>query len=101
MNRILLTVLCGWLLTAVSLAQSANPLPTNGTAAQPQTSSPQGSQQIPEPSQNQAQPSAQSPSTPESAGPAGTAADGSNHAKRIAPGSVIPVELTKTVDAKK
>ena len=100
MNRILLTVLSGSLFAAVSLAQNSNPLPTNGTAAQPQTSSPQGSQQIPDPSQSQTQPAAQ-PSTPQTAGPAGAAADGSNHAKKIAPGSVIPVQLTKTVDAKK
>src|SRR2546430_176027 len=101
MNRILLTVLSGLLLAAVSLAQSTNPLPTNGTAAQPQTSSPQGSQQIPETSQPQTPPNAQTPSTPQSAGPAGAAANGASHAKKIAPGSVIPVQLTKTVDAKK
>lgn len=106
MNRILLTVLSGSLLVGAALAQDnpnnpSNPLPTNGTAAQPQTSSPQGSQQIPDPSQPQNQPSTQSPSTPQSAGPAGAPANGANHVKKIAPGSVIPVQLTKTVDAKK
>jgi len=108
MKRILLTVLSGWLLAGLSFAQN-NQIPP-GQAAQPQTTQPQGAQQIPDSSapQTQSQPQAptQSPTAsqpttgqPPSANsaPANTA---SNHPK-IAPGSVIPVELTKTVDAKK
>jgi len=59
----------------VALAQSASPSSSSGT---PQT---------------QAQPSAPQ-SAPQSATPG-------QHPTRVAPGSVIPVQLTKTVDAKK
>lgn len=103
MNRVLLTVLSACLLVGASLAQS-NPLPTNGPAAQPQPATPQGSQQIPDPStqQPQSQPTPKPPaSTQQNAGPAGAPASAGNHSAKIAPGSVIPVQLTKTVDAKK
>lgn len=63
------------LICGVALAQSASPSPTSGTPPpQAQPSAPQNSPQ----SASQAQ-----------------------HPTRIAPGSVIPVQLTKTVDAKK
>lgn len=100
MKKILLTAFSGVLLAGLSFAQS-NPLPTNGAAAQPQPSTPKGSQQIPDPSASQPQSQPQSPAaTQPSAGPAGASANSGNRMK-IAPGSVIPVQLTKTVDAKK
>jgi hypothetical protein len=43
----------------------------------------------------------QTPSTPSSAEPGSAAAAPANSAPRIAPGSVIPVQLTKSLDAKK
>jgi hypothetical protein len=63
------------LICGVALAQNASPSPNSGTP-QPQTqsSSPQNSAQSATPGQ---------------------------HPTRVAPGSVIPVQLTKTVDAKK
>ncbi len=102
MNRLLPTFLSALLLAGVSLAQN-NPLPTNGTVAQPQTANPpQGSQQIPDPSQPQTQPAPQPAGTAQQdAGPAGATTNGGNHATKIATGSVIPVQLTKTIDAKK
>ena len=89
-------LLAGW-----SFAQNNNPLPTNGAAAQPQPATPQGSQQIPDSSaQPQSQP--QSPAaTQPNAGPAGATPNSATHTMKIAPGSVIPVQLTKTIDAKK
>lgn len=100
MKRILLMLSSGLLLAGLSFGQNSNPLHTNGAAAQPQSATPQ-SQQIPESSaQPQSQP--QSPAaTQPNAGPAGATASTGNHAMRIAPGSVIPVQLTKTIDAKK
>lgn len=103
MKRILLTVLSGWLLAGLSFAQNSQIPP--GQAAQPQTTQPQGAQQIPDSSSPQTQqaptqsPAASQPTPGQPpSSPAGTTAG--NHPK-IAPGSVIPVELTKTVDAKK
>lgn len=51
------------------------------------------------PAQSQA-PSRQAPSEEQAARPS-SAESQANGAKRVAPGSVIPVELTKTIDAKK
>ncbi len=105
MKRILLTVFSGWLLAGLSFAQN-NQIPP-GQAAQPQTTQPQGSQQLPDSAAPQTQqaptqsPAASQPTPgqpPSSASPVANTAG--NHPK-IAPGSVIPVELTKTVDAKK
>ena len=63
------------LMCGVALAQTASPSPNSGTPqTQAQPSSPQNSAQSATPGQ---------------------------HPTRIAPGSVIPVQLTKTVDAKK
>ena len=81
MKRISLAILSVTILAGFSLAQ----IPS-GTAAQPQTSAPP-TQQIPAPS---AQPQPRNATQPSGAA-----------APRIAPGSVIPVQLTKTVDAKK
>ena len=100
MKRIFLMLFCLLLFAGLSFAQNNNPLPTNGAAAQPQPATPQG-QQIPDSSaQPQSQP--QSPAaTQPNAGPAGATANPGNHTAKIAPGSVIPVQLTKTIDAKK
>jgi len=66
---------CMALMCGVALAQSASPSPNSGTPqAGAQTSAPQNSAQSATPGQ---------------------------HPTRVAPGSVIPVQLTKTVDAKK
>jgi uncharacterized membrane protein YgcG len=93
MKRILFTVLSGLLLAGLALAQNQIP---PGTAAQPQTSSPQGSQQIPNNG------TTQQPSQAPAQSPTGMAAsNAAAHPTRIAPGSILPVQLTKTVDAKK
>ena len=63
------------LMCGVALAQNASPSPNSGTP----------------------QPQAQ-PSTPQNSAQSATPGQ---HPTRIAPGSVIPVQLTKTVDAKK
>lgn len=83
MKHVSLAIFSVMILAAFSLAQ----IPS-GTAAQPQTSTPQ-TQQIPAPT---AQPPANAMQP---------AASATTSAPRIAPGSVIPVKLAKTVDAKK
>ena len=117
MKRILLTVVAGLLLAGISLAQD-NSAPASGsepqqtpsaTPSQPQmpepsTAQPSSPQQAPEqapPTQPSAQPPAASqPAPTPNAGQTGTAASHTN-APKIAPGSVIPAQLTKGVDAKK
>jgi hypothetical protein len=47
------------------------------------------------------QPATGQPTSQPTAGPAGAAANQTSQAPKIAPGSVIPVQLTKTIDAKK
>jgi hypothetical protein len=83
MNRFLIAVFAVALLCGTLLAQSPQP-PSSGSM----------------PPEQQAQPAQQTtpPSTPAQAG-ASTAPAGS--VPRIAPGSVIPVQLTKSVNAKK
>jgi hypothetical protein len=78
------TALIAALAGATALAQSPSATDPSATQGSPQSSS--------EPT---AQP--QSQSTPRTASPTTTDAA----AQRIAPGSVIPVQLTKTIDAKK
>jgi hypothetical protein len=72
------------LLCGVALAQSTNP-----SAPDPGTPQPQ------------AQPTAPQNSPQTGQAPMGSGQAQTPHATRIAPGSVIPVQLTKTVDAKK
>ncbi len=79
MRTLLTGVFAGVVLCGISLAQDATPPPPNGAA-------PQGQQSAP---------TTQSPATSQ---PASQPASGT---PRIAPGSVIPVQLTKSVDAKK
>jgi hypothetical protein len=74
------------LMCGVSLAQSTTPSSTDPGTPQSQA----------QPSAPQDSPQAQAP-----AGATSTAQGQTAHATRIAPGSVIPVQLTKTVDAKK
>jgi len=71
------------LLCALSLAQEPTTTPSSDAATQSQQSQPQQTQSQPDPAQN-AQPAASNTQSP-----------------RIAPGSVIPVQLTKGIDAKK
>jgi hypothetical protein len=96
------TLLTGVLLCGVSLAQSTAPstAPSSAdpSASQPQTQTPQAegqAQQQPEP--QAAPPSTQAPASAQPSANQGQAAA----TPRIAPGSVIPVQLTKTIDAKK
>jgi hypothetical protein len=89
-------VLTGALLCAVSFAQSEPPSAQNPSAP---PSQPQAQPASPSPAQPQPQtPQATQPptSTPTTANPAQAVST-----PRIAPGSVIPVQLTKTIDAKK
>ena len=97
--RTFLTLLTGALLCASAFAQSEpSSTPNSGTA------SPSQAQPGTPPAQ---QPDAQPrPQQPPQQNQAPTAANASNTAstagqRRIAPGSVIPVQLTKTIDAKK
>lgn len=79
-------LLTGALLYGSSFAQSTTPSSTDPSAPAPQDQSPQAQPQQPPTSQPQASQRSASPST---------------GATKIAPGSVIPVTLTKTIDAKK
>jgi hypothetical protein len=85
MNRILIAAFTTALLCGSLLAQSPQSPSTESAPEQPQ--------QIP----TTEQPAA--PSTPAQAAPA--PATPANNAPRIAPGSVIPARLTKTINAKK
>src|SRR5579884_1897705 len=86
------TILAGLSLTALlcaaAFAQQTSPSPTQ--PATPQSQMPRSDEQPNQPAQQGASP-AQSTSNQQQA---------ANHVK-IAPGSVIPVQLAKTVDAKK
>lgn len=92
------TFLSGALLCAAAFAQSEPPSVQNPSApptqpqAQPETSSPEAQPQPQQPPQATQAPASTS-ATGNAAQPAG--------APRIAPGSVIAVQLTKTIDAKK
>lgn len=81
MTKHLVSIFSAALLCGVSLAQEANaPAENKSQQAQPQAAEPQASQPAMTPAQTNGQ-SAQNP--------------------RIAPGSVIPVQLIRTIDAKK
>lgn len=107
-------LICVALLSAACLAQTTpSTPPATGTEQNPATSP--STTQVPIPQATQpAEPKTMQPGTPPptepqnsgtSANPATPAAPPSsasaNQSPRIAPGSVIPVQLTKTVDAKK
>ncbi len=101
MRRILpATLLTGVLLCGVSLAQSTAPTSTDPSAPQQQSQTPTTPQSEGQ-AQQQPEPQAAPPST-QAPAPAHPANQGQAAATpRIAPGSVIPVQLTKTIDAKK
>jgi len=101
MNRACITILSGVLMAGVAAAQD-NPTPGSKLPNSSPTTNPAQSQM------GQQMPGQQTPSAQPSSGPAPTRAPQSGSATtqgavaaRIAPGSVIPVELAKTVDAKK
>jgi hypothetical protein len=120
MKRVLLTVFAGAALASISLAQSTTP-PASGSTPEQQTPAAAPSQTMPESSaQPQSQtpepqeaPPAQEPSTaqpsatqPTDQPPAAnrqvpTPGASPSGAPKLAPGSVIPVLLTKGIDAKK
>jgi hypothetical protein len=88
MNRILIALFATVLLCGNLLAQSQQPpdnTPNNNGSMPPETQVPSNGQAAPA-----------SSSTPTNASTASA-----NAAPRIAPGSVIPVQLTKSIDAKK
>jgi hypothetical protein len=98
MKNFLAVAFMGTLLCAVALAQSTTPSPAEPGAAQPAAAQPvPQTSQAPTPAPTQAPQTSQPATSPQ---PGGTQAQPAG-AKKIAPGSVIPVQLTKTVDAKK
>jgi hypothetical protein len=95
MKTVLISIFSGALMLGVAAAQDSAATPSASPSSEPQASTPaqpQAQQPSPAPA-----PSAQSTPTPAPQAGANTA----NAPKRIAPGSVIPVSLTKTIDAKK
>jgi hypothetical protein len=111
MKRFLIhTMFCGIFLCALSLAQSTSTTPANSGASQPQQSpatTPPSQTPPPTPqTQTPTQPSMTPPNTPQNSGASQTApaqgtAASAGTVHRVAPGSVIPVQLAKSVDAKK
>lgn len=95
-------LMCGALLAQSTSPSSTNPASTDPAATQSQP--PANQQTSP---QSQMQPTAQPPVTSQptasqpTTGPAGAAANQTPQSPKIAPGSVIPVQLIKTIDAKK
>jgi hypothetical protein len=97
-------LLIGALLCAAGFAQSASPSSTPSTPQAPPPAQSEAQPQQPQQPEPQSAPQpAQTPAASANSTSGTTAAAGApsaaNH--RIAPGSVIPVELTKTIDAKK
>ncbi len=106
MKRILIAVFSGALLVGIAAAQDSSTPAAPST--EPQTSAPATPPQPQEPATQPQSPEAPAPpaqSTP-TAAPSETPRTGATSAsapgvRRIAPGSVIPVLLTKTIDARK
>jgi hypothetical protein len=82
MKTLLMELFAGVLLCGVCISQDATPPPTDNSVPKTQQQTPEQPAQAAQPAQSQSVQTGQQP-------------------RRIAPGSVIPVELTKTVDAKK
>jgi hypothetical protein len=101
MKKMLLTLCGGLLLAGAAIAQDTT-TPSNAPPPQDQpTASPAPDPQPSPAPQPQAQPSTgQTPNQPASAGTPATASPSGNTPK-IAPGSVIPAQLAKSIDAKK
>jgi hypothetical protein len=98
------TTFCAFFLCALSLAQSTS-TPANSGTVQPQQSpstAPQ-SQTVPSTPQTQqpTQPSMTPPNAPQNSGASQGTSNSAATVRRVAPGSVIPVQLAKSVDAKK
>ena len=91
-------LMCGGLFAQTT--PSADP---SAPQAQPSTSAPAQPQQQMAPPTNQNAPSAQAPASPAPGGQTQTSASPApaSGTPKIAPGSVIPVQLTKSIDAKK
>src|SRR5579864_6672814 len=90
MKSLLCAIFAGALLCAISLAQDATPPPSASPQQSPTTQAASNGQ-------------AAKPSPPEqpSTDRADKKAAETTGIKRLAPGSVIPVQLTKSIDAKK
>jgi hypothetical protein len=113
MNKIVLTILGGLLLAGISPAQDTTPQdsqtpatrPASPQMPEPSAAQPPSQQQQPESQPTPQQPANQPPAagqTPaQAASQAGAATNQANGSPKIAPGSVIPAQLTKGVDAKK
>ena len=115
MKKVLIGIFSAALMVGGAAAQDAAapagtppPEPQTSNPAQPQTSSPantQAPQQLPDSQAPATQPAPQSaPQQPaaQTQSPQANAASAQPGAiKRVAPGSVIPVQLTKSIDAKK
>lgn len=89
MKRLLIASFVALFLSAISLAQDSTPQPSGTSAQAPTTTQPQAAQPQPPAPQN----------APANAGAQPTAETG--NARRISPGTVIPVQLSKSIDAKK
>jgi hypothetical protein len=95
MRKVLIGMFSSALMLGVAVAQDSATPPPASPPSEPQTSAPaqpSTQQATPEPAAQPAQ--TQAPQPGASSNPAGAPA-------RIAPGSVLPVSLTKTIDAKK
>ena len=106
MKGILVTaVIMSAIVSGAALAQSTSPSSSAPTTTDPSTPQSQPQTQ-PAPPQSEGQPQQQAepqaaPPTQPSATATGANQAQPSHQVRIAPGSVIPVQLTKTIDAKK
>src|ERR1700756_4909264 len=108
MKSIFVAIFTGILLAAISLAQDATPSPSSSPQQSPSTqATPPSETAQPAPSSGQAsseeqtgQPNA-SGGQPTNSGRAAKSASETTGFKRLAPGSIIPVQLTKSIDAKK
>jgi hypothetical protein len=105
MKKVLIGIFSGFLMAGIAAAQD-NTTPSSTSSAATSATAPQTSV----PAQSQTQQQLPPPETPGAAtAPAATpqtqapqaGAVSPQHVTRVAPGSVIPVSLTKTIDAKK
>ena len=91
MKKLLISIFSGILMAGVAAAQDNATPPPASPSAEPQTSTPA------QPSTQQTAPEPAQAPKPQSA----TSSSSAGAPSRIAPGSVLPVSLTKTIDAKK
>jgi hypothetical protein len=113
MNKIVLTILGGLLLAGISLAQDTTPqdsqtpatTPASPQMPEPSAAQPPSQQQQPEsqppPQQPAHQPPAAGQTPAQAASQTGAATNQASSSPKVAPGSVIPAQLTKGIDAKK